>query len=95
MLKKIYIVVPGLFFLNQQGISGRVFLQTRETVHALGERRPTVCTKTIPLIRAIPRNIVYMLLLLIIGLSACSGPTELRSPCPNYGAKCAQTPLNY
>ena len=47
--------IPGLFFLIWQGVSGKVFLQTRDSIHAPGERDPclsTVCEKTLPPIPA-------------------------------------------
>ena len=43
--------IPGLFFFIWQGVGGKVFSQTRDSIHALGERHPClaiVCEKILP-----------------------------------------------
>ena len=50
-LANIFPGIPGLFFLIWQGVSSKIFWQTRDSIHALGERHPclsAVYAKTLP-----------------------------------------------
>lgn len=37
---------------------------------------------------------IFALLGVVLLVAACSSPTTLKAPCPNYGANCMKQPIN-